>query len=553
MINLMENGREHILLIESDPQISQLIAEQALKPFGYQVEAFDTAASAIQQAETIAPDLIITNLNLPGLSGKDLLVALGSVGITAPIIVIANKGQEADVLHALRLGASDFLVSPIRELEVINIVEKIIRRQRQRIDPEEYSQLLEQTKNNSERQLSVFSEILSLGMVLRSGRNRQTLYEKIASVAMQLTDADCVWIIALDAKQNKYLLKACQNVSESMQARLHLPWEDGLSTLVAVSGEVVTVHGETLERFNHSEPIESMMVVPVKQGDLLSTIITVARKTPQPFSDSQRSMLEFVAQFSSVLLENIQHFRMLEQNQLFLQHSNLYSMIESDLKYNLLLQASTEIRSPLKNLVDSVDLIFNKSDRRLNREQAIALKDIQEEAEILMDIADSMVRVRQDSSPQVLEAIDLNEVVCNAAIHFQPIAQMAQIMITQELPTKPTMIKVYLSQITKVIEGLLSNALKYSPLNGQVTIRVEQRDSNAFVKVADQGELLDERTAEGVFDKKSSILGHAPRRYGGLGISLPMIKEIISAYKGSIWTESKPESGFSITFSIPRI
>lgn len=553
MINLMENGREQILLIESDPHISQLIAEQALKPLGYQVEAFDTAASAIQQAETIAPDLIITNLNLPGLSGKDVLVALGSVGITAPIIVIANKGQEADILHALRLGASDFLVSPIRELEVINVVEKIIRRQRQRIDPDEYSQLLEQTKNNSQRQLSVFSEILSLGMVPRSGRNRQALYEKIASVAMKLTDADCVWIIALDAKQNKYLLKACQNVSEAMQARLHLPWEDGLSTLVAVSGEVVAVHGEALERFNHSEPIESMMVVPVKQDDLLSTIITVARKTPQPFSDNQRSMLEFVAQFSSVLLENIQHFRVLEQNLLFLQHSNLYSMIESDLKYNLLLQASTEIRSPLKNLVDSVDLIFNKSDRRLNREQAIALKDIQEEAEILMDIADSMVRVRQDHSPQVLETIDLNEVVCNAAIHFQPITQMAQIMIKQELPTKPTMIKVYLSQITKVIEGLLSNALKYSPLNGQVTIRVEQRESTAFVKVADQGELLDERTAEGVFDKKSSILGYTARRYGGLGISLPMIKEIITAYKGNLWIESKPESGFSITFSIPRI
>jgi K+-sensing histidine kinase KdpD len=337
-----------------------------------------------------------------------------------------------------------------------------------------------------------------------------------------------------------------------MQARLHLPWEDGLSTLVAVSGEVVAIHGKALERFNHSEAVESMLVVPVKQDDKISTIITVARKTPQPFSHSQRAMLEFVAQFTSVLLENIQHFRLMEQNLLFLQHSNLYSIIESDLKYNLLLQASTELRSPLKNLVDSVDSIFNKSDRRLNREQAIALKDIQEEAEILMDIADSMVRIRQDNSSSVLEAIDLNEVVCNVVIHFQPIAQMAQINIKQDLPTMPTMIKVYLSQITKVIEGLLSNALKYSPLNGLVTIRVEQRDGSTFVKVEDQGELIDERLAESVFDKKSGILGYAARRYGGLGISLPMIKEIVTAYKGNIWIERKPESGFCITFSLPR-
>ena len=80
-------------------------------------------------------------------------------------------------------------------------------------------------------------------------------------------------------------------------------------------------------------------------------------------------------------------------------------------------------------------MILNKSDRRLNREQAIALKDIQEEAEILMDIADSMVRIRQGETSRVLEDIDLNEVVRNVVNHFQPIAQLAQITIKLELPT----------------------------------------------------------------------------------------------------------------------
>ena len=106
------------------------------------------------------------------------------------------------------------------------------------------------------------------------------------------------------------------------------------------------------------------------------------------------------------------------------------------------------------------------------------------------------------------------------------------------------MIKVYSSQITKVIEGLLSNALKYSPPNGLITIHIDQKDDNTFVKVENQGELIDERLAERMFDKKSNILGYTARRYGGLGISLPMIKEIISAYKGNIWIESKQDERF---------
>jgi signal transduction histidine kinase len=136
--------------------------------------------------------------------------------------------------------------------------------------------------------------------------------------------------------------------------------------------------------------------------------------------------------------------------------------------------------------------------------------------------------------------------------HFQPIAQLAQIIIKLELPPKPTIIKVYSSQITKVIEGLLSNALKYSPPNGQITIHVDQKDDSIIVMVEDQGELIEERLANILFDKKSNILGYTTRRYGGLGISLPMIKEIVSAYKGNIWIEKRQDSGFCITFTLPR-
>jgi K+-sensing histidine kinase KdpD len=327
-------------------------------------------------------------------------------------------------------------------------------------------------------------------------------------------------------------LQACQNVSKELQSRLYLPCEDYLNSLVAASGQAISIHGEALKRFKNTELIESALLVPVKQENKVSAIITVARKTPQPFSTNQQAMLELVAEFTSIILENTQRSRLMEQRQV--------------------LQASLELRSPLSILAENVDSILNKSDRRLTREQAIALKDIQEEAEILMDIADSMVRIRQGETPRILDDIDLNEVIRNVVNHYQPIAQLAQIIVKLELPSQPTIIKVYSSQITKVIEGLLSNALKYSPINSQITINVDQRDSNNIVMVKDQGEVIDERLAENVFDKKSTILGYTARRYGGLGISLPMIKEIVLAYKGNIWIESRQDSGFTIIFTLPR-
>ena len=105
----MASPGERILIVESDPDIIDLIVRQALKPLGYTVSVVGEAASAIKQAVQTPPDLMIANLNLPGLSGKDLLAALTSQGISAPLIVIAEKGQEQSVIQAFRLGAVDAL------------------------------------------------------------------------------------------------------------------------------------------------------------------------------------------------------------------------------------------------------------------------------------------------------------------------------------------------------------------------------------------------------------------------------------------------------------
>src|SRR5574340_1667292 len=103
----MASPRENVLVVESDPDISDLIVRQTLTPMGYKVSVAHEGPAAIQQALKTSPDLIIANLNLPGLSGKDLLVAFSSQGIRAPLIIIAEKGQESDVIQAFRLGAND--------------------------------------------------------------------------------------------------------------------------------------------------------------------------------------------------------------------------------------------------------------------------------------------------------------------------------------------------------------------------------------------------------------------------------------------------------------
>ncbi len=132
----MISPHERILVVENDPEIIDLISRQILVPMGYRVEVVGAAAQAIQAAVRFSPDVILANLTLPGLSGKDLLVALSSQGLEVPVIVIADKGLEGDVIQAFRLGASDYLISPIREAEVVSAVERALKQVRERKEKE---------------------------------------------------------------------------------------------------------------------------------------------------------------------------------------------------------------------------------------------------------------------------------------------------------------------------------------------------------------------------------------------------------------------------------
>ena len=119
----MASTGDRILLIEDDPKISDLIARQTLIPVGYYVDVVADSSAAIKQARLIPPDLIVADLNLPGLSAKDMLVAFAAQGIHTPVLVIAGKGQEQDIIQAFRLGAADYLMWPAREAEVLSAVE----------------------------------------------------------------------------------------------------------------------------------------------------------------------------------------------------------------------------------------------------------------------------------------------------------------------------------------------------------------------------------------------------------------------------------------------
>ena len=386
----MRPSRERVLLVESDPEISDLIARQTLQALGYQVQVARVASAAIQESARFAPDIIITNLNLPDLSGKDLLVALTSQGIDAPVIVITQKGMEADLVQAFRLGATDYLVWPIRETEVASAIERVVKQVRAKRERETLARQLKQTNDELQQRVRELTTIFAIGKAVTSITNQGELFEKIVEGAVYVTEADCGWLLLREEKSKIFTLAAQRNLPKSVAAKINQPWDDGISSLVALSGETLSISGEPLSRFKVSQLGQSALVVPVKIKKEVVGLLVVVRKAPNPFSPSNRTLLEAVADYASISLVNASLFKAIEERAKSLQQAAEESQASERKKDKMIKSLQKDLSRPLQSAIKSVDSLLVGENSRLNATQKEVMRAALSKLQVVSNIVDTL-------------------------------------------------------------------------------------------------------------------------------------------------------------------
>jgi two-component system NtrC family sensor kinase len=304
--------REKVLVVDEDPDVLDLVARQVLQPLGFLVTTADDAGGAIQQALNSKPDLILTSLTLTGLSGKDLLVALRAQGMEMPILVTAGEGMEADAVEAFRLGARDYLVKPLREAEVVATVERAIHEVRLRHEREQLEAELAEINRQLERRVRELTTLYGIGKVVTSTTDQSELFAKLMEGSQYVTEADMGWVLLRDEGSEQLVLRAQNNLPAAVAARMHQPWEDGVSSLVMLSGEALSIHGEGLAQFKLARICKAALIAPIRVRMQPIGVICVARRSARPFSERDQAMLDAVSDYASISLVNARLFQALE-------------------------------------------------------------------------------------------------------------------------------------------------------------------------------------------------------------------------------------------------
>jgi DNA-binding response OmpR family regulator len=297
-----------ILLIEPDHNTGNFLHKQVLYPLGYQVDKAGSVADAMDEIARDAPDLIIANLNLPDLSGKDLLVALASQGIDVPVIVMAQKGMENNVIQALRLGASDYLSLPLREIELATVIERVLNQRNDQQKREKLITEFKQSNQDLQQKLRGTAAALSILKTTAQVTDLKSLYERILESALLATGSQRGWIVMREGQNNQFVLVSYQSTANGDSSQ-DLPWEDSSNPLDAIADESQSHDKEIPQVFKFKSTDGSTLVAPIQSYNTLIGYLIVMRCNLDPFSSFEPSLLEAISHHAACSITKLRLFQ----------------------------------------------------------------------------------------------------------------------------------------------------------------------------------------------------------------------------------------------------
>lgn len=119
-------SQELILVVEDEPTIADAIASR-LRSEGYQVSVAVDGPSAVEQCASLAPDLVVLDLNLPGFDGIEVCRRIHTYR-RVPVVMLTARDDETDMLIGLGVGADDYMTKPFSPRELMARIKAVLRR-----------------------------------------------------------------------------------------------------------------------------------------------------------------------------------------------------------------------------------------------------------------------------------------------------------------------------------------------------------------------------------------------------------------------------------------
>ena len=217
-------------------------------------------------------------------------------------------------------------------------------------------------------------------------------------------------------------------------------------------------------------------------------------------------------------------------------------------KEDFVASASHELRTPITSIIGYVELL---EEEELDDFQRSSVRTIARNARRLADLVESLLELGTPRGPgaEVLVS-DGEHVAKGAVLSLERIAEKSGINLMVE-SSGPLVIAVPEIDLDRLLMNLVGNALKFTPRNGRVVVRLSSTGSSAILKVIDTGTGMTPGVIKHIFERFYRAPDAQAEGISGTGLGLPLVSGLVTKHHGTVAVESLPGSGSTFTVTLP--
>ncbi len=222
-------------------------------------------------------------------------------------------------------------------------------------------------------------------------------------------------------------------------------------------------------------------------------------------------------------------------------------------KNDVISLVSHEMRTPLTAIQGMTELLaaYDLEPAR-RREMNLAINDeVKRLARMITEYLD-ITRLESGVTPMRLTPVRVENLLERILILIEPIAGQRQIQLVRQIPTDLPPVLADLDLLSRAVENLVSNAVKYSPNGTEVTVSARAEGEDLVIEVADQGYGIPEADLSRIFEKFYRVPRVQDAGVPGTGLGLSLVREIAELHLGSVSVRSEVGRGSTFILRIPR-
>jgi signal transduction histidine kinase len=289
------------------------------------------------------------------------------------------------------------------------------------------------------------------------------------------------------------------------------------------------------------------LAVPLLREDRILGALTVVRKSAGAFPPAVIALLKTFASQSALAIQNARLFRELEDKRRELEVANRH-------KSEFLANMSHELRTPLNSVIGFSDVLLERMFGELNEKQADYLEDIRSSGEHLLSLINDILdlsKIEAGRMELALSTFDPGVTLENTVTLVRERAARDGVELDLEVDDRLTAWTADERKFKQIVLNLVSNAVKFTPQGGKVTVRASCSDGGMEVAVTDNGVGISPEDQALVFEEFRQVGADYTTKVEGTGLGLALTRKLVELHGGRIWVESDKGKGSTFTFTLP--